>query len=367
MAALAIENLTKSFVQDTVALDQLNLNVPQGELMVVVGPSGSGKTTILRLIAGLESPTCGRILLDGSPIEQLPPQARNVSMAFQSPALLPQLTVGQNIALGAKLRKISDADGRVQQAAKLLEIKDLLGRRPETLSGGQQQRVSLARALVLRPSVLLLDEPLASLDPLARAELRQVIRSVQKELGVTTIYVTHDQSEAAAVADRIAVLQGGRLQQTGTALELYRDPANLFVAQFIGPNGINVFSGDVLKQDQITWLRIESLTNAFPVAGTLRAGPVICGIRPSAMKIDSSGELSAVASEVLSTGWSCSVLLKLGSHVIRTELPAETEIRAGRSLRFRLDSQQMFFFEPISGVRIEIAPDQSIWRTGSDG
>ena len=235
MAELRIVNLTKRF-GDTVVLDRFDLSIEDGELMTLLGPSGSGKTTVLRLVAGYIDPDAGAIHIDGRNVSTLPPEKRDIGMVFQSYALFPHRSVYRNVAFGLERRKVARdrIASRVAETLALVRLEGLDARLPSALSGGQQQRVALARALVIRPTLLLLDEPLSNLDARLRAELRLEIRRIQKTLGITTVLVTHDQEEALTVSDRVAVVHNGRLQQLGTPDELYRKPANRFVAEFVG-------------------------------------------------------------------------------------------------------------------------------------
>jgi iron(III) transport system ATP-binding protein len=235
MTSVRLEKISKRF-GDVVALDDINLQIAAGELFFLLGPSGCGKSTLLRLIAGLQEPTSGRIFFNNEDVTSLPTQQRNAVMCFQSYALWPHLTVRENIRFGLAVRKLSAADQnrRIDEALALVQMKDYGQRKPNELSGGQQQRVALARAMAVRPACLLLDEPLSNLDAKLRHEMRVEIRRICKTSGFTTVYVTHDQKEALSIADRIAVLKAGRLEQVGTPGELYHKPKNRFVADFIG-------------------------------------------------------------------------------------------------------------------------------------
>ena len=354
MAELSIEKLSKTFPSPPItAVDHFSIDVRDRELLVLLGPSGCGKTTLLRLIAGLEQPNSGAILLDGKNLNPLPPQSRAVGMAFQYPALLPQLTVEQNIALGPKLRGVPApvANARVRELAQLLDVNDLLARAPATLSGGQQQRVSLARALANQPALLLLDEPLANLDPISRADLRDAIRSVQQKLGVTTLYVTHDQAEAAAVADRIAIMKAGRLEQAGTAPELYNDPANLFVAEFFAPERPNVLNGE-LKDGRFfvgdSHLQFETRVR--------RSGKAICVIRPHS--IQAGGDFSATVKDVRQTGWNTSATLEIFGINLRADLHHFSELKSGESFRCTIKPESLLLFDPVTGTRLRAELDQ---------
>jgi len=273
MAALTLDNLTKHFPGGVRAVEGLSLTVRDGELVVLAGPSGCGKTTTLRLIAGLESPTAGRITLGGRPLDGVPPRGRDVAMVFQSPALYPHLSVAGNLGFGLKLRGVAREEirERVEWAAEMLGIGDLLARRPGELSGGQQQRVALGRAIVRKPKLFLFDEPLSDLDPALRAELRAEIRRLQARLGVTTLYVTHDQAEAMTLGQRIAVLRDGRLQQLAEPRTIYQKPANRFVAVMFGSPGMNLVEGRLeSREGQIVFVAGSAAGEAWAEQG--RAG-----------------------------------------------------------------------------------------------
>ncbi|MCE4613430.1 MAG: ABC transporter ATP-binding protein [Desulfurococcales archaeon] len=245
---IRVENLTKVFQPNVVALDNVSLDVEKGEFLVVLGPSGSGKTTLLRIIAGLERPTRGVVYIDGEAVADpskklyIPPQKRDVGMVFQNWALYPNMRVFDNIAFPLEIKGLSKSEirRRVKEVAEVLGIQELLDRYPRQLSGGQQQRVALARALVKNPKVLLLDEPFSNLDARVRVTARTFVKKVQRSLGITTVLVTHDQADAFAVGDRIVVLNQGRIQQVGAPRELYDEPANLFTASFIGDPPMNI-------------------------------------------------------------------------------------------------------------------------------
>ncbi|MGI5227957.1 ABC transporter ATP-binding protein [Actinoallomurus sp. CA-142502] len=246
MSGIELQQVSKRF-GETLIVDAIDLTIEDGSFTVLLGPSGCGKTTTLNMISGLEEVSAGKILFDGREIQHLPPHKRDVAMVFQSYALYPNRTVRENIAFALKLRKMpaDEIQHRIQEAAELLNIKELLGRKPRQLSGGQQQRVALARAIVRRPNVFLLDEPLSNLDAKLRADMRIGLRELQKELGGTFVYVTHDQSEAMSMADQVVVMNGGIVQQDAPPLDLYRRPANRFVAGFVGTPTMNLVTGSL--------------------------------------------------------------------------------------------------------------------------
>lgn len=241
---LNIEHIRKSYGSNTVVQD-FNMAVEKGEFISFLGPSGCGKTTVLRMVAGFEEPTSGRIVIGGKDVTRLKPNQRNIGMVFQAYALFPNMTVGQNIGFGLKIAGKSKAeiDKRVDEMLELISLPGFGDRYPYQLSGGQQQRIALARALAPKPSVLLLDEPLSALDAKVRVSLRDQIRAIQRELGITTIFVTHDQEEALSISDRIVVMYGGKAEQVGAPFEIYNRPATKFVANFVGT--LNVLEGTV--------------------------------------------------------------------------------------------------------------------------
>ncbi|NJD55495.1 MAG: ABC transporter ATP-binding protein [Nitrospirae bacterium] len=248
MARVELENISKLFGATT-AVNEVNLQTIEGEFLVLLGPSGCGKTTLLRMIAGIETPSSGDIVIDGEKVTHLPPRTRNIAMVFQSYALYPHMTVFKNIAFPLRTRGVDRTAIRekVEQAAGMFGIGSLLERKPRELSGGERQRVALARAIVREPSVFLLDEPLSNLDAILRASAREELRLFQRRLGVTTVYVTHDQVEAMGLGDRIVVMNKGRVHQVGTPPEIYQWPADTFVATFVGSPPMNLIEqGDVL-------------------------------------------------------------------------------------------------------------------------
>ncbi|MBD3185126.1 polyamine ABC transporter ATP-binding protein [Candidatus Poribacteria bacterium] len=256
MASVRLENISKKF-DDVVAVDKINLTIKDGEFFSLLGPSGCGKTTILRMIAGFYHPTFGNIYFNDRDVSALPPNKRNTGMVFQSYALFPHMTVSENVAFGLRVRKInaSERKQRVSDALKLVDLSGYEDRKVTQLSGGQQQRVALARAVVIEPSILLLDEPLSNLDAKLRRDTRDQIQRLQRELKITTVYVTHDQEEALTLSDRIALLRKGVCQQIGTPDEIYNHPSNAFVASFIGRS--NLLEGKVLENEGIMLIKVE--------------------------------------------------------------------------------------------------------------
>ena len=282
----------------THALNEVDLEIRSGELFFLLGPSGCGKTTLLRTLAGLQTPTSGRILFDGADVTAVPTQKRNAVMCFQGYALWPHMTVRENIRFGLSVRE-APGEAQLAQVEKALDIvrmRDLADRKPQELSGGQQQRVALARALAVQPACLLLDEPLSNLDTHLRQELRQEIRRICREAGITTVYVTHDQKEALSTADRIAVMKDGKLVQVGTPQELYCAPTNAFVAEFMGPT--NLIDGEVVSAVD-GQVHVSTAVGDIVAAAGPASGPVTVSIRPELISVfaraDGNGDHRAVA------------------------------------------------------------------------
>ena len=287
MADVALRNVVKRF-DDVDAVRNISLTIPDNEFVVLVGPSGCGKSTTLRMIAGLEEATAGDILIGGEVVNDVPPKDRDIAMVFQNYALYPHMTVFENMSFGLKLRRVAKAEirARVEQAAKILDITDLLGRRPKQLSGGQRQRVAMGRAIVRNPKVFLFDEPLSNLDAKLRVQMRTEIKRVHQKVKTTTIYVTHDQVEAMTLADRVVVMNGGRIEQIGRPQDLYHRPKSRFVAGFIGSPAMNFLPARLQSNGDGLLLRLApELAFPVPPTHTARYRPsvgkdLILGLRP---------------------------------------------------------------------------------------
>ncbi len=262
MASITLSGVTKAFEDGTLAVDALDLHVADGEFMVLVGPSGCGKTTSLRMVAGLEDPTTGEIRIGDRLVNDLPSRSRDIAMVFQNYALYPHMSIAENLAFGLRMQGLGKNDRlqRAQEVAEILAISELLDRRPKQLSGGQRQRVAMGRAIVREPSAFLMDEPLSNLDARLRVQMRAEIARIQRRLGTTTLYVTHDQIEAMTMADRVAVMNRGVLQQVATPAEMYDHPDNLFVAGFIGTPAMNLFKTTIVVNDSSLALQLGSQT-----------------------------------------------------------------------------------------------------------
>lgn len=308
VAALRADRVTKVFTDPggapVRAVDDVTLEVGAGEFVSLLGPSGCGKTTLLRMIAGFEEPTSGELFLDGRPVTHLPPNARGTAMVFQSYALFPHLTVFENVAFGLRVRDEPPRDiaGRVAEALGLVGLGGLEQRSPDQLSGGQQQRVALARAVVTRPRVLLLDEPLSNLDAKLREQMRVELRRIQRELGITAIYVTHDQVEAMTLADRIVVLDQGRIQQVAPPAQLYARPANPFVAEFVGK--VNLLEGRVVEAGSGRCrIALEGLEIEVPATVSVSVGRKVgVVVRPETVHLGREGPLRGVVRRAIYLG-----------------------------------------------------------------
>src|SRR5262245_30542918 len=309
MAQVEFDRVSKIYPDGTRAVNDMNLDIRDGEFMVLVGPSGCGKTTALRMVAGLEEISEGVLRIGERVVNHVPSRDRDIAMVFQSYALYPHLSVYENIAFGLRLKKVPKAeiDRRVQEAARILGLEELLKRKPRALSGGQRQRVAMGRAIVREPSAFLMDEPLSNLDAKLRVQMRAEISTLQRNLGVTTIYVTHDQIEAMTMGSRVAVLDGGRIQQVDTPRSLYDRPGNLFVATFIGSPAMNLFRARLTVTEGAGLAAVfgryrlpldEQLVASLPGLPSWAGREVVLGIRPEAME-DASLEPAATPDRVI--------------------------------------------------------------------
>lgn len=336
------------------AVKGMDMKIRPGELISLLGPSGCGKTTTLRMIAGLETITSGDIHIGDRRINDLPPGKRQVGVGFESYALYPPLNVRENLAYGLKARKVPNADALVDELARRLEMTDLLDLRPANLSSGQKQRVALARALIRKPPVLLLDEPLGHLDASARTRVRRELKLLQREFGYTTIVVTHDQLEALSLSDRIAVMNGGIIQQFGTPDELFDDPANQFVADFVGEPGINLFPGVVRRDGERVTVKVGDDT-LIPAAQSAADGQqVMVGMRPpdcvTGVEVGLHGTV-AVFEDLLEHGLATCTVPGLDERLV-VQTPAEQTWQAGDSITFAAPPERVYLFDAQSGDRI---------------
>ncbi len=322
MAEIALEQLTKVYPDGTQAVTDLDLNVAAGEFVVFVGPSGCGKTTALRMIAGLETITAGTVKIDGQVVNDLPPKDRDIAMVFQNYALYPHMNAAKNMGFALKMRGLpkDEIDRRVRDAARILGLSDSLHKKPRTLSGGQRQRVAMGRAIVRNPQAFLMDEPLSNLDAKLRVEMRAEIARIQRDLGVTTIYVTHDQVEAMTMGDRVAVMRNGFLQQVDAPQVLYERPRNLFVAEFIGSPAMNLVMAELEREDGRVRVRFgehsleldERALAEQPALAGYEGRPLVLGIRPEDME---DASLLRESSESRRLSVVCDIREDLGSEV----------------------------------------------------
>ena len=328
MAFLEISHLEKSFGRNRVVKD-FSLDIDQGEFVSLLGPSGCGKTTVLRMVAGFEAPSAGSIRIDGQDVVDQRPNQRNIGMVFQAYALFPNLTVAQNVAFGMKVKGVPrvESDARVTEMLRLIGLSDLGGRYPFQLSGGQQQRVALARALAVRPRVLLLDEPLSALDAKIRVSLRAEIREIQRELGITTIFVTHDQEEAMSMSDRIVVMNGGIAEQVGAPFDIYNRPRTRFVANFVGT--LNTFETRVENAAQGV-VSIGGVRVTLPEGNlTLRDGASLAiALRPEALQLGRAEGREVVLPATIEEVHFLGSVIRLRADIAGTKISLDTFNRA---------------------------------------
>jgi multiple sugar transport system ATP-binding protein len=404
MAAVDFEQVSKTYPDGTTAVDGLNLDIADGEFMVLVGPSGCGKTTALRMLAGLEEITRGVVRIGDRVVNYVPSRDRDIAMVFQSYALYPHLSVYENIAFGLRVKKVPKAeiDRRVQDAARILDLEPFLKRKPRALSGGQRQRVAMGRAIVRQPQAFLMDEPLSNLDAKLRVQMRAEISGLQKDLGVTTIYVTHDQVEAMTMGDRVAVMRKGELQQVAPPQELYDRPVNLFVGGFIGSPAMNMVEATVESRDGELFADLgsqqldlgEETLAGHPALRSYEGRTVILGIRPedledAALASDSTphGRLTgkvrlreALGSEIM-VHFDVDARQAVTEHVLELaedvdeaavqslqERPSETtmigrfgarsRIEEGETIEVAVDTRALHFFDPDTGSGIYDEPNE---------
>jgi len=381
MARVSLDHVTKTFQDDgeIVAVDDLSLDIRDGEFLVLVGPSGCGKSTTLRMIAGLEIPTRGEIQLGERTITNASPQQRDIAMVFQSYALYPHMSVRGNMSFG--LREAGELpedeiQSRVESTATMLGMADLLDRRPQELSGGQQQRVALGRAIVRDPQVFLLDEPLANLDAKLRAEMRTELQKLQDDLETTTIYVTHDQTEAMTMSDCIAILNDGQLQQVGTPLECYHEPNNLFVAGFLGEPSMNFYEGNVRDGSLVTDAFEYPLSDALASAVDGHR-EVVLGIRPEDIKIGEAEETdydySAVVDVVEPMGDENTVHLQFEGQssdqsVMTATIDGMRSLTLGETTKTQLPPEAVHLFDAATGEALhnrELRDAETVEQIGS--
>lgn len=348
---VTLRSLSKYFSK-VKAVDDSTLKIKDGEFVALLGPSGCGKTTTLFMVAGIYKPTKGYIYFDDEMVNEVLSKDRDIGMVFQSYALYPHMSVFDNIIFPLKLKKVPKTERakKAKEVAELLRIEELLKRKPGELSGGQQQRVALARALAKGPKVLLLDEPLSNLDARLRIMMRSELKRLQKKLGITTIFVTHDQLEAMTMADRIAVMKEGRLQQFSTPEELYDLPHNLFVASFIGSPPMNLIDANVVRVQGKLWLKTKDFKFALPeetayrLEKNLQDSEVILGIRPEDVRIESNG-IGAEIYVVEPLGREVLVSLKVGEEILKVLVSKPFNYRMGDKVGLKLNTHKIHLFD----------------------
>ncbi len=358
MATVELQHIFKSFGR-TGVVDDVSFAMPDGEFLALVGPSGCGKSTLLRMIAGLETITAGTVLIGGRTVNDLAPKDRDIAMVFQSYALYPHLTVARNMAQPLRLagRPRAEIDQRVRAAAEILSLTPLLDRYPRQLSGGQRQRVAMGRAIVRDPQVFLFDEPLSNLDAKLRVQMRSEIKELHQRLRTSTLYVTHDQVEAMTMADRIIVMNGGRVEQIGNPLSLYDRPANIFVAGFLGSPAMNLLGGSIETGDGAPRFRLEGGATIRLPAAALGGAPhdgLVLGVRPEHLLLANTPEaadLEAVVAVVEPTGADTLAVVRLGTTNLSVLFRDRVDLTPGATLPLRLAPDRVHLFDAATGKR----------------
>ena len=356
---IIFKNVTKHFGGATV-VDDLTLNIDDGEFVVLLGPSGCGKTTTLRMLAGLETASAGDIMINGERINDVPAQHRDLAMVFQSYALYPHMTIAENIGYPLRVRKLNKnaRAERVNRVATMLEINDLLARKPRELSGGERQRVALARAIVREPRAYLMDEPLSNLDARLRVQMRGELKHLQHQLGTTTIYVTHDQAEAMTLAHRVAVMRKGKLQQFAPPMKIYEEPANQFVAEFVGSPSMNLIKGEIdfaLRRFIAPDFAIELPENQIVRLSSQAGKSVTLGIRPEHIHVNEQHVESALEAAVYVTelmGNETLVFVTLGGNKLIARASSEFRAELETKVWLTFDPEHFHFFDTLTGERI---------------
>ena len=359
MAHVQLDQLRKQYPNGHIGVAGASFDVAAGELLVLVGPSGCGKTTLLRMVAGLEEISAGTLRIGGRVVNDLAPGERDIAMVFQNYALYPHMTVAENLGFALKLRRLSTEAiaARVGEAARMLELDGLLSRRPAQLSGGQRQRVALGRALVRQPQVFLLDEPLSNLDARLRAGMRVEIARLHRQLGTTMLYVTHDQVEAMTLGQRIVVMKDGEIQQIDTPMALYRDPANLFVATFLGSPAMNILRGTLLREEGWQLLLPDGTRLALPedadIPADLAGRDLQLGVRPEhLLRADTGQGFATIVDVVEPVGSDVHAYLRLGAQALVARLSPDELPAPGSTLRLRMAATRLHWFDPVDGVAV---------------
>ncbi len=359
-----MQGITKKY-GNVSAVDDVSFEVKDGEFLVLLGPSGSGKTTTLRCIAGLEMVDSGKIIIDGSDVTDLPPGKRDVAMVFQNYALYPYMTVFENLAFPLRVRKFSkqEINSRVQEVAEFLKIAHLLERKPKQLSGGEQQRVALGRAIIRKPKVFLMDEPLSNLDAKLRIYMRAELKKLQRELKTKMVYVTHDQAEAMTMADRIAVFNSGRIQQLDTPLDLYTKPENLFVAGFIGAPAMNLIPVSITQKGDSVFAETSAFTYRLPNAlaeklkqsGLLNKGSAILGVRPEDIIVVQSGSPNSFELQIFMVeplGSETIIDISIDDLLIKLKQDKAMHASPGEKITISFRDENVHVFDPSTGKNV---------------
>jgi multiple sugar transport system ATP-binding protein len=342
MSSVQIRSVSKSYAQTSVIKD-VSVDIPDGEFVILVGPSGCGKSTLLRMIAGLEDISGGEIAIGGNVINDVAPKSRDIAMVFQNYALYPHMTIRENMEFALQLKKVPKAeiDGKVMRAAEILGLQDLLARYPRQLSGGQRQRVAMGRAIVRDPKVFLFDEPLSNLDAKLRVQMRAEIKALHQRLKTTTVYVTHDQVEAMTMADRIVVMRAGIVEQAGTPLELYDNPANIFVAQFIGSPAMNIIEGTVVGG---AFGSLDGISFPLPANAPAEGSRIHYGIRPEHIVLSDKG-VAGIVHLVEPTGASTEVIVSVGKHQVVVQAHERLVVQPGQQVHLAYDPAKVCLFD----------------------
>ena len=348
MSFLELKNITKIYPNGTKAVDETSLNVEDGEFVVFVGPSGCGKSTLLRMIAGLEDITSGEISLDGKVINNIDPSERDVAMVFQNYALYPHMSVYNNMAYGLKNRGISKEDitTKVNDAAELLEIDQLLSRKPSMLSGGQRKRVAMGRAIVRNPKIFLFDEPLSNLDAKLRNQMRLEIKKLQRQMDVTSVFVTHDQTEAMTLGDRIVVINNGIVEQVGTPKDIYSKPNTKFVAEFIGSPQMNLFNCKIENGNAKIGDVHINLENSINIQDAS------IGVRPDDIQVNQNGKFETKANLVEYLGSDMIIYSSIGNQDFSCKLSSKIDVKAGDNFKFDILSPSVHIFDNTTNKRV---------------
>ncbi|MHA7867002.1 MAG: ABC transporter ATP-binding protein [Salipiger thiooxidans] len=358
MAEIRLEGIVKDYGAHR-AIHGVDLHVNDGEFVAFVGPSGCGKSTMLRMIAGLEEISSGTLSIGGRKVNDVEPKGRDVAMVFQDYALYPHMTIRENIGFGLKMRgwKAADLAPKVEEAARILQIGDYLERKPGQLSGGQRQRVAMGRAIVREPSVFLFDEPLSNLDAKLRVEMRTQIKRLHAMLGTTTVYVTHDQTEAMTLADKVVVLKAGHIVQEGPPMELYDRPNCRFVAEFIGSPQMNVFSGELDRSTGAPILRTGGAAIALGEVAARDGAKIDVGVRPEDLGLAAPGQglIRPVVDVFEPLGSDTIAICRLGETEVSARLAPNVALRSGQEIMLDYDRAKLHYFDSETGRRLEAA------------